>query len=119
MPEDKNCIFCKISKKEIPIEKTIYENDNFFSILDQNQEIKGHALVIAKKHFNTILDFPTTLGPELIDCIKETSLKITKEYGATGFNVVQNNFKSSGQIVNHIHFHIIPRKEDDGIPKWF
>jgi len=113
-----DCIFCKMAKGEIPVKK-IHENDSFFSILDQNQEIKGHILIISKGHFKTILDAPTTLGPELIECVKETSLKLMKDYKATGFNVVQNNFKASGQIVDHIHFHIIPRSENDGIPKWF
>ena len=113
-----DCIFCKIVKGEIPSEK-IHENNSFFSILDQNQEIKGHALVISNHHAKTILDFPTTLGQELIECLKETGIKIMKKYNATGFNVVQNNFKSSGQEIDHIHFHIIPRSEDDKIPKWF
>ena len=113
-----NCIFCKIAKGEIPSKK-IYKNDNFFSILDQNQEIKGHALVISKNHFKTIIDFPTTQSPELIECIKETGLKIIKQFNATGFNVVQNNFKSSGQIVEHIHFHILPRTEEDKLGTWF
>jgi histidine triad (HIT) family protein len=118
MTQKEDCVFCKIAKNEINSER-IYENDSCFSILDQNQEIKGHALVISKHHSETILDTPTTLGPELIECIKETGIKIMKKYNATGFNVVQNNFKSSGQIVSHLHFHIIPRSEHDKIPKWF
>jgi len=52
----KDCIFCKLAKGEIKKEK-IHENDSFFSILDQNQEIKGHALIISKKHFKTIIDY--------------------------------------------------------------
>ena len=113
-----DCIFCKIANGEIPQEK-IYENDSFFSILDQNQDIKGHTLVISKKHFKTILDLPTTTGQELIDCLKETSIKITKEYNATGFNIIQNNLKASGQIVDHIHFHVLPRNENDKLGTWF
>ena len=118
MAHDKDCIFCKIAKGKIPSEK-IHENDSFFSILDQNQDIKGHALIISKNHFKTILDMPTTPGSELLECIKETGMKIMKNYKATGFNVVQNNFKSSGQIVEHIHFHILPRNDDDGLKTWF
>lgn len=110
----KNCIFCKMVNGEIPIKK-IYENDNFFSILDQDQTIKGHGLIISKKHFENILDMPNSLGSELLDCIKKTALKLIDENKASGFNVVNNNFGSAGQIVKHVHFHILPRKEGDGM----
>lgn len=108
-----DCVFCKISKGEIPSEK-IYENDNFFSVPDVNQQIDGHSLVISKKHFETILDLPSTVGAELLDCIKMTSLKLIEEHKSEGFNVVQNNFECAGQAVKHIHFHILPRKKEDG-----
>jgi histidine triad (HIT) family protein len=110
------CVFCKISSGEISSDK-IYENDNFFSISDANQKINGHSIVISKKHFETILDLPSSLGTELIDCIKNTSLKLIKEYKMEGFNVVQNNFESAGQVVKHIHFHILPRKKGGDVPR--
>ena len=110
MRED--CVFCKIAKGKIPSEK-IYENDNFFSIPDANPVIDGHSLIISKKHFENSLDMPNSLGPELLDCIKKTALKLIDEKKAEGFNVVNNNFECSGQIVNHVHFHIFPRRKDD------
>ncbi len=113
-----DCIFCKMAKGEISVDK-LQENDSFFTIMDKDQSIKGHALVISKHHAETILETPTTLGTELIQALKQAGIKIMKDFNATGFNVVQNNFKSSGQIVPHLHFHIIPRSENDGIPKWF
>ena len=110
---NEECVFCKIAKGEIP-EKRIYENDNFFSILDANPVVEGHSLVISKKHFETILDMSSSLGHELLDCIKHTSLKLIKDFNAEGFNVINNNFEVAQQIVKHVHFHIIPRKKDDG-----
>jgi len=107
------CIFCKIAKGEIDTEK-IYENDSFFSIPDANPVLEGHSLVISKKHFENSLELPDTLGPELLDCIKNTTLRLMKKFNAEGFNIINNNFKVSGQITNHVHFHIIPRKKDDG-----
>ena len=109
-----DCIFCKISLGEINAPR-IYENDNFFSIPDANPLVEGHSLVISKKHFETILDIPNTLGPELLECIKKTSEILIKKYNYEGFNVVNNNFESAGQIVKHVHFHIIPRKKGDGL----
>jgi len=110
----KDCIFCKISKGEVKVKK-IYENDSFFSMPDAEPVIKGHSLVISKKHFATFLDLPVSLEGELLDAIKKTALILIKENKASGFNIVNNNFKSAGQTVNHMHFHIFPRKEGDGV----
>lgn len=106
------CIFCKIANGEIPSEK-IYENDNFFSIYDVNPALEGHALVISKKHFQTMLDLPNTIGTELLDAIKNTSIELTKKYNAEGFNVFSNVKKTAGQIISHFHIHIVPRKKSD------
>ena len=51
---------------------------------------------------------------EMIDCAKETAMKLMKENKSGGFNLVNNNFKAAGQIVNHFHMHVIPRKDSDG-----
>ncbi len=107
------CVFCKIAKGEIPVKK-IYENDSFLSFPDANPTIEGHSLVIPKKHFKTLLDLPSTLGPEFLDCVKKTTLKLIEKYKTEGFNLVSNNFPSAGQVVHHVHFHIMPRKEKDG-----
>ena len=110
-----DCVFCKIIRREIKINKIIYENDNFFSIPNANSEVDGHSLVISKKHFETMLDMPNSLGPELLDCIKKTAFKLMSENNLEGFNVLNNNFEVAGQTVKHVHFHIIPRKRDDNI----
>jgi len=108
-----DCIFCKIVKREIPSD-IIYENNDFFSIFVAYPQVEGHTLVISKKHFGNILDLPVILAPELLDCIKETSLILMKKYKAGGFNLVNNNFEVAGQVVPHFHFHIFPRRKGDG-----
>ena len=108
------CIFCKIARGEIP-SKRIYENDNFFSIPDANQVIEGHSLVISKKHFKTTLDMPNTLGTELLECIKKTTLILMDKHKSEGFNIVNNNFDAGMQFVKHVHFHILPRKKGDKV----
>lgn len=109
------CIFCKIAKKEIK-SKVIYENNNFFSIPDANQVIDGHSLVISKKHFETTLDLPNSIATELLDCVKKTALKVMEQTKSEGFNIINNNFKVAGQFVNHVHYHILPRKKGDKVP---
>lgn len=113
-----DCIFCKIARGEIPA-KRIYENDNFFSISDVKPAGEGHSLVISKKHFENSLDMPSSLGTELLDCIKKTSLELMKKHKAEGFNVLNNNFEPAGQVVKHIHFHILPRKKGDGLKGFY
>ena len=106
------CIFCKISKGEIPTER-IYENPNFFSILDTNPKLEGHSLVISKKHFQNVLDLPSVAGKDFLDCVKNTYILLMKKNNASGFNLISNNFESAGQIVKHFHAHLLPRKEGD------
>lgn len=113
----KDCIFCKIANGEIPIEKKIYENDNFFSIPDANQQTEGHSLIISKRHFETFLDIPSTLGTELTDCIKKTAMRLIEKHKSEGFNIVNNNFEVAGQVVKHFHIHILPRSKGGKIPK--
>ena len=109
-----DCIFCKIAKGEIKAEK-IYENNNFFSIKDIKPQVKDHSLIISKKHFNTILDLPENISNELIDCTKKTASKLMETDNIQGFNLVNNSFEVAGQIVNHFHLHILPRREGDGV----
>lgn len=108
-----DCIFCKIAKGEN--EEFIYEDDNFFAILDISPITEGHVLVIPKKHFETILDMPNSLGGEFVKAIKEVGLRQMEKYKSEGFNVIMNSFEVAGQVVPHLHAHIVPRKKGDGM----
>jgi len=112
--EEKECLFCKIVKGEIPSKK-VYEDDNFIGILDVNPKSEGHTLIIPKKHFRNVLDMPVTLGNELLDAIKKVSLDLINQGKAEGFNVCINNEAVAGQEVFHAHFHVVPRKKGDGL----
>lgn len=108
------CIFCKIIRGEIPFEK-VFESDNFLCILDNYPIAEGHTLIISKKHFETILDMPSDLGGEFLNCVREISSKFTKEKKAEGFNLMQNNYSAAQQEIPHLHFHFVPRKKNDGL----
>ena len=114
MEDNKDCIFCKIANKEIQKE-LIYEDENFIAFLDISPRAEGHTLIIPKKHYKTLLDMPNTLGNELQEAIKKISLDLTKQGKAQGFNILTNVNEVAGQVVHHLHVHIIPRKKDDGI----
>ena len=110
---EEDCIFCKIVGGDIPCDMVL-ESDNFIVIKDVNPKTTGHSLVISKKHFKTLLDMPGSLFGEFLETAKEASFKLLKENNAEGFNLIMNNFEVSGQVVPHVHLHIIPRKKDDG-----
>ena len=108
------CIFCKIIKGELNSDK-VYEDDNFIGILDANPKTEGHTLVIPKKHYENILEMPSSLSNELIDAIKTISLDLINQGKGEGVNVFTNVGEASGQVVFHLHIHIIPRKKGDGL----
>lgn len=108
------CIFCRIARGEIKSD-IIYENDNFFSIYDIKPKVEGHAIIISKKHFENVLEMPNTLGLELIDAVKKTAIKLIDKQKIGGFNLACNTGKSAGQVIEHVHFHILPRKGGEKI----
>ena len=111
------CIFCKIVKGEIPSSK-IYENDKVLAFLDIGPVNKGHTLVIPKEHYTNIYDIPEDILKEVVTAAKKISKAIKKGVNADGININQSNDSSAGQVVMHIHFHIIPRFRDDGLKLW-
>ena len=108
----RDCIFCKVIKGEIPCDK-IFENDFVLAFLDIKPASPGHALIIPKKHYNTILDMPEKELCETIKVIQKIAKAVLKVVGTKAFNLVVNTGKDAGQLIDHVHFHIIPRLKDD------
>lgn len=108
------CIFCRIINKEV-LAHIVYEDRNSIAFLDVNPAAMGHTLVAPKKHFFDIKEID---GKELnhvmltVKKVSEALLKFNE-----GINIIQNNGLIAGQIVNHIHFHLVPRNKNDGI-RW-
>ena len=109
-----DCIFCRILKGEIPAQK-VYEDAKCFAILDINPVSWGHTLVLTKEHYETWTDLPPDLAAELSRCAQKVALGVKKAAGAEGYNLLMNNHRCSGQAIFHAHFHVIPRKTNDGI----
>ncbi len=107
-----DCIFCKIVRGEIDSAK-IWEDDKFLAILDTNPVGEGHTLVIPKKHYETLMDLGEEISFKYISALQEVAKILMEKYNCEGFNVVLNNGKAAGQIVKHVHFHLLPRKEGD------
>jgi len=109
-----DCLFCKIIRGEIPSRK-VYEDKDSVAFLDINPANPGHTLVMPKKHAENIFDADDELLGRVIVAAKVISKKIKESLNADGINVIQNNGRHAGQIVNHIHFHIIPRFANDTV----
>ena len=111
-----DCIFCKIIRGEMP-SYTLYEDEEVKVFLDIFPVTKGHSLFVPKKHYEQISDVPE----EDIVFLKKLPLisrKLKEVTRATGLNIIQSNGTDAGQIIGHVHFHLIPRFPNDGIIKF-
>ena len=108
------CIFCKIIKGEIPSYK-IYEDEYTYAFLDIAKDVDGHTLVIPKKHVENILDCDNETLYHVMDSVKKIANHYVDNCGYNGVNIVNANDASAQQTVFHLHFHLIPRKNEDGV----
>ena len=108
-----DCIFCKIIAKEIPA-TILYEDDFVLVFMDIGPIIKGHALVVSREHYDPVTETPDDILAKLHQVAKRIARAQVNGLGADGVNIMQNNGKAAGQVVNHIHVHVIPRFENDG-----
>lgn len=112
-----DCIFCKIIKGEIPSYK-IYEDDRVYAFLDIACDTYGHTLVIPKKHCTNVLDADLQDLQAVAAAVQKISRHYVENCGFSGVNVFNASGKSAQQSVFHLHFHVIPRAEGDGINAW-
>jgi len=105
-----DCIFCKITSKEIPA-KILYEDEDTMSFLDAFPVAKGHTLVIPKEHHTKIQDLSSNENQKLFDTVHKIISKVDLLQGST--LVAIHNGKESGQEVPHVHVHLIPRSIND------
>jgi len=111
MAED--CVFCKIIKGEIPA-ATLIETDKVISFLDINPVNLGHALVVPKRHVASFLDLQQDELHVAIFIAKRVAAAVTEATGSPAFNILQNTGECAGQLIDHVHLHVIPRRPDDG-----
>jgi histidine triad (HIT) family protein len=106
---DPNNIFAKILRGELPAYK-VYEDDKTFAFLDIMPRAPGHTLVIPKAPARNILDIAADDLSELIKRVQTIGRAAVKAFAADGLTVQQFNEPAGGQVVFHLHVHVIPRK---------
>lgn len=109
-----DCIFCKMVAGQIPVTK-IYEDDIVLAFLDIGPVSDGHTLVIPRQHFERLHDCPAELLGQVASRLGKVAGAVSDAMNSEGYNVLCNNGRAAGQLVEHLHFHIIPRNTGDGV----
>lgn len=109
MSEEKGkCIFCKIIRGEVPA-STVYEDEKVISFLDIMPANKGHCLIVPKTHYPRIEKAPEELLAHMMIVAKKLGKAQSLAMGTKSYNLLLNNGEEAGQVVEHIHLHVIPR----------
>jgi len=113
----RNCIFCKIIRGEMPSSR-VFENEKILAFLDINPVSKGHTLVIPKTHYAGFSEIPADILAEMGKALQKIGQAAKTHLGSDGFNVLLNNGRAAGQLIDHAHFHLVPRSLGDGVMGW-
>ena len=108
------CVFCKMVEGEIPVTK-VYEDEAVLAFLDIGPISDGHTLVIPKRHCATVHECDPRVLAEVSARLGGIAGAVVAAMDADGYNVLSNNGAAAGQVVDHLHFHIIPRRSGDGV----
>ncbi|MHC4646500.1 MAG: HIT family protein [Planctomycetota bacterium] len=109
-----DCIFCKMVAGQIPVAK-VYEDDVVLAFLDIGPVSDGHTLVIPKEHFESLHGCPAGLLGRVCSRLGRISGAVAVGVNSEGYNVLCNNGRAAGQLIEHLHFHIVPRNRGDGV----
>ncbi len=108
------CVFCRMVAGEIPVAK-VYEDDAVLAFLDIGPISDGHTLVIPKEHCTRIHECNPDVLADVTSRLGRIAEAVMTAVTADGYNVLSNNGPAAGQVVDHLHFHVIPRKTGDGV----
>lgn len=112
-----DCLFCKIIAGEIPAAK-VYEDEHTFAFLDIKPVNPGHTLVVPKAHAVGIADASDDALVAVMRAVKKIAPGILGAVGADGYNIGVNQGSVAGQLVMHLHVHVMPRFPNDGHKLW-
>jgi histidine triad (HIT) family protein len=112
--EQADCIFCKIIAGHIPCYK-VFENQSVLAFLDIGPVSDGHTLLLPKGHYQRLDECPPEVLAQIALAAGPIAKAVTTATNAPAYNVLCNNGSQAGQVVEHLHFHIIPRQENDKI----
>ena len=105
-------IFTRIIKRELPGE-IVYEDERVVAFLDIAPKTEGHTLVVPRTEVAAFHELPPEDATALARALQIVARGVTRAMGTPHYNLALNNGPVAGQVVFHVHFHIIPRQEND------
>ncbi|MCW5772069.1 MAG: HIT family protein [Rhodospirillaceae bacterium] len=114
MRTDPDCIFCKIVAGTIPCFKLV-DDAHTLAFMDINPGNPGHALAIAKEHWENLSAMPPALLGPVLATAQRVAKAIEAALAPDGINLLQANGPGAAQSVFHFHIHILPRRNGDGL----
>jgi histidine triad (HIT) family protein len=109
-----DCVFCKIVAKQIPA-VVVHEDEHTLAFMDIGQVNPGHVLVAVKKHADNIFALDDTQAAAVFRSAAKVARAIRDAFAPEGLSVYQANGTAAGQTVFHLHIHLVPRHEADGM----
>ncbi|KAL8271541.1 hypothetical protein Esti_004576 [Eimeria stiedai] len=115
---DRENVFAKILDGRLPCHK-IFETDSCIAILDAFPAVTGHALLISKAPVKTIMELSDQQAADILKELPRLCRAVQQATGSEGVNVLHNGGAAAGQVVFHLHFHVVPRVEGDKLLSQF
>lgn len=115
--EGENGVFMKIVRREIPAE-VIYEDEHTLAFMDNAPVESGHVLVIPKKPHRNIFDIDEASFKAVMSTVHKLAPLVRDAVGAKGVQINSNHEPEAGQVVFHLHMHIIPRHNRSDFDFW-
>jgi histidine triad (HIT) family protein len=109
-----DCVFCKIMAKQIPA-TVVHEDEHTLAFMDIGQVNPGHVLVALKKHVENIFALDEAQAAAVFGSVARVARAIRGAFEPQGLSVYQANGAAAGQTVFHLHIHLVPRYEGDGM----
>ncbi|HPD45722.1 MAG TPA: HIT family protein [Anaerohalosphaeraceae bacterium] len=108
------CVFCSIMRGDVPCVK-VHEDAAVVAFLDIGPISEGHTLVVPKMHCETLDQCPADVLAQVVGLAAKIAPAVVSAVQAEGYNLLCNNGRAAGQLVGHLHFHLIPRHTQDGV----
>ena len=112
-----DCVICQLVDKELP-SWVIYEDENVICFLPLEVEAFGHTVIAPKPHYADLFSVPTEILTSILAIVQKIALHYQTAIGAAGINLLHASGSTAQQSVPHLHIHLIPRFENDGLDAW-
>ncbi|MCF8232254.1 MAG: HIT family protein [Bacteroidales bacterium] len=89
------------------------KSEHCLAVYNRSPILRGHSMVIPREHYHTVLELPEEVYSDMMHFMRSVSGGLIKAFGASGINWTLQEGEDAGQTIEHLHFHLIPRKPKD------